>query len=82
MLLGEKQDNTIGRPAVSFRKVMDGIAYVLRTGCQWKILPKYAALVPHATGGSRIRWSGLFKKIWVGLLKTYDHKIGVNWTMT
>ena len=36
----EKPDNTIGRPAVSFRKILDGIVYVLRTGCQWKMLPK------------------------------------------
>jgi transposase len=28
----EKSNNTIGRPAVSFRKVLDGILYVLRTG--------------------------------------------------
>jgi len=36
----EKPDNTIGRPVVSFRKVMESILYVLRTGCQWKMLPK------------------------------------------
>ena len=34
-----KPNNTVGRPVVTFRKVMDGILYVLRTkGCQWKIL--------------------------------------------
>ena len=36
----EKPINTIGRPVVSFRKVLEGILYVLRTGCQWKMLPK------------------------------------------
>ena len=36
----EKQNNTIGRPIVPYRKVLDGIVYVLRTGCQWKMLPK------------------------------------------
>jgi transposase len=40
ILSPEKPDNTIGRPAVSFRKVLDGILYVLRTGCQWKMLSK------------------------------------------
>jgi hypothetical protein len=30
----EKPNNTTGRPIVPFRKVMDGILYVLRTGCQ------------------------------------------------
>ena len=33
----EKPNNTIRRPAVSFRKLLYGILYVLRTGCQWKI---------------------------------------------
>jgi putative transposase len=36
----EKLINTIGRPTVPFRKVLDGILFVLRTGCQWKMLPK------------------------------------------
>ena len=36
----EKPANTIGRPVVSFRKVLDGILYVSRTGCQWKMLPR------------------------------------------
>jgi len=30
----------IGRPIVLYRKVFDGIIFVLRTGCQWKLLPK------------------------------------------
>ena len=40
ILPSEKPSNTIGRPVVSFRKVLEGILYVLRTGCQWKMLPK------------------------------------------
>ena len=36
----EKPNDTIGRPIIPFRKVLDGILYVLRTGCQWKMLPK------------------------------------------
>jgi transposase len=40
MLPTEKSDKTVGRPAVPFRKVMDGIVYVPRTGCQWKMLPR------------------------------------------
>jgi len=36
----EKPNNTVGRPAIPFRKVLNGIVYVLRTeGCQWKMLP-------------------------------------------
>lgn len=29
-----------GRPPLDYRLVMDGIFYVLRTGCQWKAVPK------------------------------------------
>lgn len=29
-----------GRPRLEYRSVMDGIFYVLRTGCQWKAAPK------------------------------------------
>jgi transposase len=38
----EKPCNSEGHPtAVPFRKVLDGILFVLRTGCQWKeMLPK------------------------------------------
>jgi len=28
-----------GRPRLAYRKVADGIFYVLRTGCQWKAAP-------------------------------------------
>jgi transposase len=30
----EKPHNTNGRPPVPFRRVLDGILFVLRTGCQ------------------------------------------------
>ena len=40
ILSDEKLDNTIGRPIVPYRKIPDGIMFVLRNGCQWKMLPK------------------------------------------
>jgi transposase len=38
----EKPLRTVGssRPIVRYRKVIDGVLYVLRTGYQWKMLPK------------------------------------------
>jgi transposase len=36
----EKSSKTVGRSIVPYRKVLDGILYVLRTECQWKMLPK------------------------------------------
>ena len=78
----EKSSKTVGRPIVPYRKVMDGILYVLRTrGCQWKMLPK-----EHGSGSTYHRqfqeWNGMdvFKNIWIKLLKIYDGMIGINWT--
>jgi transposase len=43
-----KLENTIGRPIVPYRKVLDGLLFVLRTGYQWKMLPKEYVLVQYA----------------------------------
>jgi transposase len=81
-LPGEKHVNTIGRPAIPFRKVLNGILYVLRTGCQWKML-----LSSEFGSGSTChrqfqqQWvkMDIFKKIWSKLLKEYDYKEGIKW---
>ena len=75
----ETSSKTVGRPIVKYRKVLDGILYVLRTGCQWKMLPK-----EYGSGSTCHRrfqeWSRLnvFKKPWFRLLKIYENKIGIN----
>ena len=77
----EKPDNAIGRPIVPYRKVMDGILYILRTGCQWKMLP--SGFGSGSTCHRRFQeWNKLdvFKKTWVILLKSYDDVMGINWT--
>ncbi len=76
----EKPTNTIGRPAVSFRKVLDGILYVLRTGCQWKMLPKEFG--SGSTCHRRFQqWSisKVFQRLWTRLLKVYDGIVGIQW---
>ena len=76
----EKPPKTVGRPIVPFRKVLDGILYILRTGCQWKMLPK-----EYGSGSTCHRrfqkWVelGVFKRTRVRLLKIYDNMIGINW---
>ena len=77
----EKPNKTIGRPITPFRKVMNGILYVLRTGCQWKMLP--SEFGSGSTCHRRFQeWVqlGIFKKIWIILLKEYDNKKGIKWT--
>ena len=53
-----------GRPPLPYRQVLDGIFYVLRTGCQWKAVP------PEFGSGSSLhryfqRWVklGVFKDV-------------------
>jgi putative transposase len=78
----EKPKNTIGRPIISFRKVLDGILYVLRTGCQWKMLPKEFGFGSTCHRRFQQQWVQLdiFKRIWTKLLKEYDNKIGIKLT--
>lgn len=77
----EKANNTIGRPVIiSFRKVLDGILYILRTGCQWKMLPKEFG--SGSTCHRRFQeWtvSKVFQKLWVRLLEVYDDIKGIRW---
>lgn len=69
-----------GRPRVNLRQVMDGIFYVLRTGCQWKAVPKEFG------SGSTIHryfqaWTndGVFHRLWAAQLRRYDDRRGIAW---
>ena len=70
-----------GRPPMQARKALQAIFYVLRTGIQWKALPKSFG------SSSAIHryfqfWceKGFFKELWVAGLQTYDEVKGINWT--
>jgi transposase len=69
-----------GRPWMRARKVMDAIFYVLRTGCQWKALPR--SLGAGSTVHGRFQaWeeAGVFRRLWqVGLIE-FDAKVGIDW---
>lgn len=69
-----------GRPRLPLRKVVTGILYVLRTGCQWKAMPREFG------SGSAIHdyfqeWtaSGVFEKLWRKCLEEYDDVAGIDW---
>jgi hypothetical protein len=37
----EKPYKSVGRPIIPYRRMLDGILFILRTqGCQWKMNPK------------------------------------------
>ena len=72
-----------GRPRVSNRRVMAGIIYRLRTGCQWKALP--ATFGSGSTCHLRFQeWvrDGVFQRIYSELLRFYDDWAGIDWVWT
>ncbi len=76
----EKKAGTVGRPAVQYRKVLDGILYLLRTGCQWKKIPR--EYVSGSTCHTRFQeWVrlGVFQKVWKKILGKYDSIKGIGW---
>ena len=80
LLPPEKPPGTPGRPVVPFRQVMDGILYVLRTGCQWKALPQEFG--SGSTCHRRFQaWvaGGVFERLWAKLLIRYDDLRSIQW---
>ena len=69
-----------GRKAMPARQVFSAIVYVLRTGCQWKALPKEygSASAVHAYF-QRWQREGFFLKIWKAGLAEYDEMEGIAW---
>lgn len=80
LLPPEKPRHTPGRPVVLFRHVMDGILYVLRTGCQWKALPReYGSGSTCHRRFQAWRQAGGFERFWAKLLAEYDRARGIGW---
>lgn len=80
LLPKQKQAGTPGRPAIDFRIILNGILYVLRTGCQWKAVPRCFG------SGSTLhrrfqQWvsHGVFEMSWVIMLEQYDRQHGIQW---
>lgn len=63
------------------RKVFEGIIYVLRTGCQWKALPKeYGSASSVHKYFQEWKRTGVFKKMWTIGLAEYDEMEGIAWS--
>ena len=69
-----------GRKPLAWRQVIDGIFYVLRTGCQWKAAPR-----DFGSGSSLHRYfqklvaCGVFARLWKIALEEYDELRGIQW---
>jgi transposase len=70
-----------GRKPIPYRRVFEGIVYVLRTGCQWKALPKERFGSPSSIHGYFTRWmkAGFFLSLWRAGLAEYDEMEGISW---
>jgi putative transposase len=69
-----------GHRRVDLRRVLNGIIFRLRTGCQWKRLPK--ALGDDSTGPRHVqRWChcGRFARLWAVLVEACADLEGVDW---
>ena len=78
---GKKRKHVGGRPPADRRKVMSGVLYILRTGCQWNALPK-ATYGSGKTAHSYFqRWTraGVFRRMWKAGLADYDELKGIAW---
>jgi len=76
----KKNKDRPGRPRMDDRKALNGIFYILRTGCQWKALPR--SLGAKSTVNDRFQeWrdAEVFENIWKEGLLEYDSKKGINW---
>lgn len=71
-----------GRPRVPDRRAMDGIFFVLRTGCQWNALNE-TGICSSSTAHLRFQeWAaaGVFGKLWAMSLDEYDEMKGIDWS--
>ena len=71
-----------GRKPMDPRRVLAGIVYVLRTGCQWKALPAAYFGAPSSVHQYFLLWkqAGMFAKLWRRGLAEYDEMGGIAWS--
>jgi transposase len=69
-----------GRKPIPPHRVLEAIFYVLRTGIQWKALPKeYGAASSIHEYFSEWAEAGFFRRMWQEGLLTYDEMRGLGW---
>ena len=70
-----------GRPRVPDRHALNGILFVLRTGCQWNAL-NATGICSSSTAHRRFQqWvcAGVFAQLWEQGLTDYDELNGIDW---
>src|SRR5712692_5535954 len=78
---GKKNKDRPGRPRMDDGKAMNAIFYILRTGMQWKALPR--SLGAASTVHDRFQYwlkAGVFERLWKEGLIEYDEKKESSWS--
>lgn len=76
-----KKKTKVGRPRTCPRKVLNGICYVLKTGCQWEFIPESYGKTS-TVHGIFMQWcrSGILEKIFQQARLKYEQQYGKsNW---
>ena len=70
------------RPRIPNRDAMNGILFVLKTGCQWNALNETGICSSSSAHRRFQEWvqKGVFTKIWKQQLATYDELKGIDWS--
>ena len=71
-----------GRPRADDRRCLNGILFVLRTGCQWNAL-NATGICPSSTAHDRFQeWveASVFGRLWEAGLLEYDQLKGIDWS--
>ena len=79
LLVIDKPRKKPGRPRHTDRPLFDGVIWVLRTGAQWKAVPREFG--PKSTVHARFQeWvqTGAFTRAWALLLAEYDDEVGLD----
>ena len=73
-----------GRKPLESRKVFEAIVYVLKTGTQWKALPKDIFGSPSSIHAYFKKWEeqGFFSELWKKGLAEYEEMKGIAWEWT
>jgi transposase len=69
-----------GRPHSDLRKIFSGLVYWVRTGCQWKLIPKeYGSKTTLLKCKRKWTMSESCSHLFKVSLELYDDKIGIDW---
>jgi putative transposase len=80
ILLADAPPARTGRPRGDWRRILNGIIFRMRTGCQWNKLP-----AEFGDDSTIHRWfqrwckSGVMQRIWAALVAECDELQGVRW---